>query len=107
MAELNATVVTAELSSLSASVASLTTQITNGYGNLDSFYLLVVGCLVFFMQAGFGMLEAGTVRAKNTKNILLKNMLDACIGAIIWWGWGYGVAVCRYTYPPPRPAAVA
>merc|ERR1719502_1558893 len=61
-------------------------------GNIDSFYLLVVGCLVFFMQAGFGMLEAGTVRAKNTKNILLKNMLDACIGAIIWWGWGYGIA---------------
>jgi len=61
-------------------------------GNIDSFYLLVVGCLVFFMQAGFGMLEAGTVRAKNTKNILLKNMLDACIGAMIWWGFGFGIA---------------
>eukprot|EP00308_Calcidiscus_leptoporus_P004490 CAMPEP_0119353324 /NCGR_PEP_ID=MMETSP1334-20130426/2501_1 /TAXON_ID=127549 /ORGANISM="Calcidiscus leptoporus, Strain RCC1130" /LENGTH=482 /DNA_ID=CAMNT_0007366583 /DNA_START=42 /DNA_END=1490 /DNA_ORIENTATION=+ len=58
----------------------------------DSFYLLVVGCLVFFMQAGFAMLEAGSVRAKNTKNILLKNLLDACIGAIIWWAWGFGVA---------------
>jgi len=61
-------------------------------GDVDSFYLLVVGCLVFFMQAGFGMLEAGTVRAKNTKNILLKNMLDACIGAMIWWSFGYGIA---------------
>ena len=101
MSEFNATLVTEQ-------IATLNTQITNGYGNLDSFYLLVVGCLVFFMQAGFGMLEAGTVRAKNTKNILLKNMLDACIGAMIWWGWGYGVAVCpTHTFPPPRPAAVA
>mmetsp|Transcript_39215 Transcript_39215/g.83583 ORF Transcript_39215/g.83583 Transcript_39215/m.83583 type:complete len:456 (-) Transcript_39215:235-1602(-) len=59
---------------------------------INSFYLMVVGCLVFFMQAGFAMLEAGSVRAKNTKNILLKNLLDACIGAVIWWSWGYGVA---------------
>eukprot|EP00965_Chrysotila_dentata_P124784 4125721-Pleurochrysis_carterae.AAC.2 len=61
--------------------------------SVDSFYLLVVGALVFFMQAGFAMLEAGSVRAKNTKNILLKNLLDACLGAFIWWGWGFGVAV--------------
>mmetsp|Transcript_54303 Transcript_54303/g.118415 ORF Transcript_54303/g.118415 Transcript_54303/m.118415 type:complete len:475 (-) Transcript_54303:907-2331(-) len=60
--------------------------------SVDSFYLLVVGALVFFMQAGFAMLEAGSVRAKNTKNILLKNLLDACLGAFIWWGWGFGVA---------------
>ena len=49
--------------------------------------------MVFFMQCGFALLEAGTVRAKNTKNILLKNLLDACVGAIIWWGWGYSLAV--------------
>ena len=45
------------------------------------------------MQAGFGMLEAGSVRTKNTRNILLKNLLDACIGALIWWAWGFGTAV--------------
>lgn len=61
-------------------------------GNLDAFYLLVVGVFVFFMQAGFALLEAGSVRSKNTKNILLKNLLDACIGAIIWWVFGMGVA---------------
>lgn len=33
------------------------------------------------------------MRSKNTKNIMLKNMLDACIGAIVWWAYGYGVAV--------------
>ena len=48
--------------------------------------------MVFFMQAGFGVLEAGSVRIKNTRNILLKNLLDACVGALIWWAWGYGAA---------------
>jgi len=58
----------------------------------DTWYLIWAGCLVFFMQAGFGMLEAGSVRAKNTKNILLKNILDACLGAIVWWCVGFGFA---------------
>jgi ammonia channel protein AmtB len=58
----------------------------------DTFYLIWAGCLVFFMQTGFAMLEAGSVRAKNTKNILIKNMLDACVGAIIWYLFGFGFA---------------
>jgi len=60
--------------------------------DVDSFYLMVVGAFVFFMQAGFALLEAGSVRAKNTKNILMKNLLDACIASIIWWWWGYYLA---------------
>jgi len=44
------------------------------------------------MQAGFALLEAGSVRAKNTKNILMKNLLDPCIGAVCWWTVGYGFA---------------
>jgi len=56
------------------------------------------------MQCGFGMLEAGNVRLKNTKNILLKNLLDACLGAIIWYVIGYAVAVRR---PPARRARAA
>ena len=62
--------------------------------DIDMWYLTVMGILVFFMQAGFALLEAGSVRAKNTKNILMKNLLDACIGALVWWAWGYAVAVC-------------
>ena len=61
--------------------------------SIDTFYLLYCGSLVFFMQAGFGLLEAGTVRSKNLKNILLKNTLDACISAVVWWAWGFGMAV--------------
>jgi len=45
-----------------------------------------------FMQAGFASLEAGTVQAKNTQGILVKNLLDACIGAITWYLLGYGFA---------------
>ena len=58
----------------------------------DTFWLIWAGVTVFFMQCGFGMLEAGSVRAKNTRNIMIKNLLDACLGAIIWFGVGYAVA---------------
>ena len=60
--------------------------------NEDCFWLFFGGCLVFFMQAGFALLEAGSIRAKNTKNILIKNSLDACLGAILWWSLGYSFA---------------
>lgn len=60
--------------------------------DLDILWLLLGAYLVFFMQCGFALLEAGSVRAKNTKNILLKNVLDACVGALVWWSWGYSFA---------------
>jgi hypothetical protein len=78
---------------INATIASMITDapyFTAAYA--DTLWLLVCGFLVFFMQCGFALLEAGTVRAKNTKNILLKNLLDACVGAIVWWGWGFMVA---------------
>eukprot|EP01023_Acetabularia_acetabulum_P051316 TRINITY_DN5658_c0_g1_i2.p1 TRINITY_DN5658_c0_g1~~TRINITY_DN5658_c0_g1_i2.p1 ORF type:complete len:638 (+),score=115.08 TRINITY_DN5658_c0_g1_i2:39-1952(+) len=58
----------------------------------DNFYLLISGYLVFFMQCGFAMLSAGSVRQKNTMNIILKNLLDACFGAIGWYLTGYAFA---------------
>ena len=61
----------------------------------DTMWLMICAFLVFFMQCGFALLEAGTVRAKNTKNILLKNLLDACVGALIWWSVGFMIAVRR------------
>ena len=59
----------------------------------DTLWLMLCGFLVFLMQLGFALLEAGTVRAKNTKNILMKNLLDACVGALVWWSIGYYIAV--------------
>lgn len=51
-------------------------------GNCDDFFLIIMGIFVLFMQAGFGFLEAGSIRAKNTTNILIKNYADLCIGKL-------------------------
>jgi len=48
--------------------------------------------LVMLMQAGFAMLEMGTVRSKNAQNILIKNLLDVTMATIIWFVIGYGIA---------------
>ena len=48
--------------------------------NVDSLFLIIMGALIILMQAGFGFLEAGAVRAKNTTNILIKNYTDLCFG---------------------------
>ena len=52
----------------------------------------MAGALVFFMQAGFAMLEVGIVQPKNATNILFKNLIDASLAAITWWLVGFGVA---------------
>jgi len=57
---------------------------------VDTFFLLFAGAAVFLMQSGFAMLCAGSVRQKNVKNIMLKNLLDACGGAIGFYTLGYG-----------------
>ena len=93
---------TAKVAALEASVAANTESLSTLPGSVDTFYFMTVGALVFFMQAGFGLLEAGSVRTKNTKNILLKNLLDACMGAIVWWAWGFAAAV---KLPFSRPTA--
>jgi Amt family ammonium transporter len=72
--------------------ADLQLQATTTAEGLDVFFLLFAGALVFSMQAGFAMLCAGSVRQKNVKNIMLKNLLDACGGAIGFYLIGYGVA---------------
>ena len=59
---------------------------------VNTFYLLWAGALIFLMQAGFAVLSAGSIRTKNVKNILLKNLLDASLGAIMWWLVGHPIA---------------
>ena len=58
---------------------------------LDTVWVLLGAFLVFFMQAGFGMLEAGFIRAKNTCNILTKNFLDFCMASLGFFLIGYGL----------------
>jgi hypothetical protein len=48
--------------------------------------------LIFFMQVGFVALEMGSGRAKNVRNILLKNLVDVMLAAICWWAVGYAFA---------------
>ena len=64
-------------------------------GAVDTAWLLIAGFLVFFMQAGFAMLTAGFVRSQETANILMKNMIDACVGGISFWlvGWAFAYGV--------------
>ena len=50
-----------------------------------SIWFLIGAALVFWMQAGFAMLEAGFTRAKNTGNIIMKNLMDFCIGTVMWF----------------------
>eukprot|EP00804_Cyclotella_cryptica_P007625 CCRYP_015228-RF/>CCRYP_015228-RF protein AED:0.38 eAED:0.38 QI:261/1/0.66/1/1/1/3/0/126 len=59
---------------------------------LNSFFLIYAGALVFFMQVGFAMLCAGSIREKNVKNVLLWNLLDSAGGAFGFWSVGYAFA---------------
>ena len=58
---------------------------------LNTFWVLIAASLVFFMQAGFALVEAGLTRSKNTTNILFKNLMDFAIGTIGFWVIGYGI----------------
>lgn len=58
----------------------------------NQFFLLITGCFVLLMQTGFAFQEAGLVQEKNVVNILIKNLMDACVGAWLYWLIGYGLA---------------
>jgi len=59
--------------------------------SLDSTWVMIATILVFFMHAGFAMVESGFTRAKNTLNILMKNVLTVAIGALIYFFVGFGI----------------
>lgn len=61
------------------------------YSPVNTIWVLVGTALVFFMQAGFSLCEAGFTRAKNTGNILMKNLMDFCIGTPAFWLVGFGI----------------
>ena len=55
------------------------------HGEIFSVWFLIGAALVFWMQAGFAMCESGFARAKNAGNILMKNLMDFCIGTVMWF----------------------
>lgn len=64
-------------------------------------WLLLAGFLVFFMQAGFALVETGFTRAKNVAHTMLMNMMVFCIGAVGYWicGFAFQFGAVNYTYP--------
>ncbi|ETV74282.1 hypothetical protein H257_11208 [Aphanomyces astaci] len=82
------TLSTDEFAALVASVSPKFADVASARA-LDTFYTLMGAFLVFFMQVGFCFLEVGCVHVKNTKNILVKNILDGCISAVCFYFVGY------------------
>ncbi len=63
----------------------------SSYSAIDTIWVLLGAALVFFMQAGFAMVETGFTRAKNAGNIVMKNLVDFVLGSIIYWVVGFGI----------------
>lgn len=58
---------------------------------IDTLWVLLGGILVFWMQAGFAMVETGFTRSKNAGNIIMKNLMDFALGSLIYWIVGFGI----------------
>ncbi|HEX2921399.1 MAG TPA: ammonium transporter [Bacteroidales bacterium] len=72
-------------------VISAGTEFAEFAFSLNTVWVLLAAALVFFMQAGFALVEAGFTRSKNTTNILFKNLMDFVIGTIVFWAIGFGI----------------
>ncbi|KAK8712787.1 hypothetical protein V6N13_148015 [Hibiscus sabdariffa] len=83
---------TAIASFLCGRFSSISNQLSDATHAIDNTYLLFSAYLVFAMQLGFAMLCAGSVRAKNTMNIMLTNVLDAAAGALSYYLFGFALA---------------
>src|SRR5574344_219246 len=68
---------------------SVATVAESGINGLDTVWVLLAAMLVFFMQPGFALVEAGFTRSKNTANILMKNFVDFMLGTVLF-------LVCRF-----------
>jgi len=77
---------------ITADLDEINSSVIDAQDALQLFWLLLSAQIVFFMQAGFAMLEVGLVGHKNAKSILFKNTLDMCVGTVTWWLWGFGLA---------------
>ena len=64
---------------------------STGFSAVNTIWVLLGAALVFFMQAGFAMVETGFTRAKNAGNIIMKNLMDFCIGTPLFWLFGFGL----------------
>eukprot|EP01062_Namystynia_karyoxenos_P079781 TRINITY_DN847_c0_g1_i2.p1 TRINITY_DN847_c0_g1~~TRINITY_DN847_c0_g1_i2.p1 ORF type:complete len:576 (+),score=217.27 TRINITY_DN847_c0_g1_i2:116-1843(+) len=75
-----------------ATDTALRTKNAKLQSNATQLWVIICGALVVFMQCGFAMLEAGSVRTRNTQNIIFKNVVDICIAALGFFSVGYAFA---------------
>ncbi len=80
-------VLAAPFHALAAEVAALDEVVTA----IDTIWVLLAAFLVFFMQAGFALVESGLTRSKNTGNIIMKNVMDFSVGSILYWIIGFAL----------------
>ena len=69
----------------------LATKLADQQVVIDTVWVMVAAFLVFWMQAGFAYVEGGLTRAKNTNNIMMKNLMDFCVGSLAYWVIGFGL----------------
>ncbi|KAG5673239.1 hypothetical protein PVAND_003302 [Polypedilum vanderplanki] len=67
----------------------------------DATFAIAMCLMIFQMQTGFALVEAGIVRSKNSINIMMKNIADVCIGGLAWWVFGFGLAFGRGFWSTP------
>ena len=70
---------------------TLESTIASINGDMGALWITIAAILVFFMQAGFTLVEVGFTRSKNSGNIIMKNIMDLAIGSIMFWAVGYGI----------------
>ena len=86
------TIVTDSISVIAGAVApAAEAAAESGISAVDTIWVLLAAMLVFFMQPGFALVEAGLTRAKNTANILMKNFMDFSVGSVLYWILGFSV----------------
>ena len=79
------------LNSLFSNIPLIIQDTASVEGDMGMLWMLLSGILVFFMQAGFTLVESGMTASKNAVNIAMKNMLDICVGTLTYWLVGYSL----------------
>ena len=74
-----------------ASTKDIEAAVSSINADMGMLWMLLSGILVFFMQAGFTLVESGMTRSKNAVNIAMKNVLDICVGSLTYWLVGYSL----------------
>lgn len=77
--------------SIMSSISTASATLVEMASSIDTVWVLVAAALVFWMQAGFALVEAGFTRSKNTVNILMKNLIDFAFGSIAFFVIGFGI----------------